>query len=156
MRNPLRKPSPALFISILALFLALGGSAFALGSKLVPQGRCATGAIRGIAVVTGGPDGIANLPGTYTSNPAVFGYRWSCTGRSIAVKRSSASPGVDIRFDGNPAAVAVISPFGSTAAGGSVTRSPDGSFHITMGGVHGNGPGEFAFESDIQFVIVLV
>jgi hypothetical protein len=150
MLNRLRKPSPALFVSTLALFLALGGSAFALGSKLAPQPRCATGAIRGIAVVTGGPNGIANLPSTYTSSPAVFGYRWNCTGRSIAVKTSSASPGVDIRFDGNPASVAVISSFALTIGGGSVIRSPDGSFHVTMGDANGQ------FESTRQFVIVLV
>jgi len=46
-----RRPTPALVISLAALFFALGGTAFAVGSKSAPQARCQTGAVRGIAVV---------------------------------------------------------------------------------------------------------
>ena len=42
------RPSPALFISLLALFFALGGTAFAIGQKSTPQARCQTGAIRAL------------------------------------------------------------------------------------------------------------
>lgn len=46
----LPRVSPALVISLVALFFALGGTAFAVGSKeLSAQPRCAAGAIRGLA-----------------------------------------------------------------------------------------------------------
>jgi hypothetical protein len=59
----LPKPSPTLIASLVALFFALGGTAFAVGAKVTaPQPRCATGAIRGIADVDGeSVDGVGNM-----------------------------------------------------------------------------------------------
>ena len=64
-----RQPSvtPGTAIALVALFFALGGSAFAVGERIqsrsVAQQRCANGAVRGIATVTGiaGP-GHGELP----------------------------------------------------------------------------------------------
>ena len=54
---------PATVLSCLALFFALGGSALAVSHAVKPQPRCANGAVRGIAAVTGeSGKGMANLP----------------------------------------------------------------------------------------------
>jgi len=150
------RPSPALLISLAALFFALGGTAFALSSKTVPQPRCATGAVRGIAVISPGFD-LSSLPSSFTAAPDAFNYRWSCTGGNILIKKSSSTPGVDVEFAGNPSTVAVLS---SAAPGapysGSVSRSSDGSFHVTMGGSNAGAPGPWQVQSSVPFVIVLL
>jgi hypothetical protein len=152
------RPSPALLISLTALFFALGGTAFAVGSKSTPQPRCATGAIRGIAVVTGDSvQGVGNMGSTYSSDPGLFGYRWSCTGGAIQVRQSNRTQGFDIQFVGNPATVAIVS---SDAYGqpfsGSVDRTPDGSFHITMGGSNEGVAGPWQYQLNVPFTIVLM
>ena len=63
--------TPGTAIALIALFFALGGSAFAVGERIqapsVAQQRCANGAVRGIAVVTGiASQGIANFPDSFT------------------------------------------------------------------------------------------
>ena len=152
------RPSPALLVSLAALFFALGGTAFAIGAKTTPQPRCTTGAIRGIAVVTGGSvQGVGNMGSTYSSDPGLFDYRWSCTGGQIQVRQSNHTQGFDIQFVGNPATVAIVS---SDAYGqpysGSVSRSPDGSFHITMGGSNSNAAGPWQYQLNVSFTIVLI
>jgi hypothetical protein len=153
----LPKPSPAVLVSLVALFFALGGTAFAVSSKLAPQSRCTTGAIRGIADVNGeSVDGVGNISMTYSSNRGLFGYSWSCTGGSIDVRQSRGALGFDVQFVGNPATVAYVS---SEALGvpdaGSISRSPDGSFHITMGGSNTGVPGPWQAQANVPFVIVL-
>ena len=154
----LPRPSPALFVSLVALFFALGGTAFAVGSKeLSAQPRCSVGAVRGIAVLTGGNVGLDSLSSTFSSDPSLFGYRWSCTGGKIMVRKPSDFNGVEVKFAGNPSSIAVVS---STALGvpdaGSVARMPDGSFRITMGGSNTGAPGQWQFQSNVPFVIVLL
>jgi hypothetical protein len=132
----LPRPSPAMFVSLLALFFALGGTAFAVGSKeLAAQPRCAAGAVRGIAVVTGNPvKGLQNLSEDYTNDPSVFGYRWNCTGGQVLVRKAPNSRiGYDVKFNGNNANVAVVSAgVADNPAAASVTRNSDGSFHVQM------------------------
>jgi hypothetical protein len=153
----LPKPSPAILISLLALFFALGGTAFALGSKIAPQPRCAQGAIRGIAVVNGSRIDLSSLSSsTYTSDPNVFDYRWSCTGGKIEVRRSSGTAGVDVKFDGNPSTIAVVSAASGGANAGSVSRQPDGSFRVIMGGSNSGVPGPWQAQWNVPFVIVLL
>jgi hypothetical protein len=155
----LAHPSPALIVSLIALFFALGGTAFAVGSKaLVAQPRCATGAIRGIAVVTGAStQGTGNMPDKYTTDPGLFGYRWSCVGKAIQVKRTAgSSQGYDIQFVGNPSTVAIVSsPDSQHAYTGSVSRNSDGSFHVQMGGTN---PGGNTYQDvlNVPFTIVLL
>lgn len=143
----LRKPSPALIVALVALFFALGGSAFAIGSKeLSSQPRCATGAVRGIALVTGAKTDISALSSAnYTSEPSLFTYRWSCTGKGILVRKDArAEGGVDVKFVGNPSTVAVVSSAANGIAnGGSVSRQPDGSFLVVMGGSNTGAPGQW-------------
>jgi hypothetical protein len=156
----LPRPSPALIVSLLALFFAFGGTAFAVGSKaLVAQPRCAPGAIRGIAVVNGeSVQGVGNMSDKYSTDGGLFGYRWSCTGGRIQVKRTgSGSQGFDIQFIGNPSTVAVVSSDdGQHGYGGSVSRNSDGSFHVQMGGTNQGQPGTYQDQLNISFTIVLL
>jgi hypothetical protein len=144
----MHRPRPTTFIALLALFFALGGSAFALGTKVAPQGHCAQGAIRGIAEVTGQPThGVANVPDQYTSATSYFGKRFNCGGGAIQIRRLTAGT-FQIKFAGNAATSALISSMGGDAAGASITHNPDGSFGITLG--------TKATLEDVPFTVVLV
>ncbi|HEY8030759.1 MAG TPA: hypothetical protein VIE38_14795 [Gaiellaceae bacterium] len=155
----LPKPSPALIVSFVALFFALGGSAYAIGSKAFSaQPRCATGAVRGIALITGAKTDISSLSSSnYTSAPSLFGYRWSCSGGAILVRKAAGVlGGVDVKFSGNPSSIAIVSSAASgTPYGGSVSRQPDGSFRVVIGGAVGT-PGQFEAQWNVPFVIVLL
>jgi hypothetical protein len=146
-------------VALAALFFAVGGSAFALGQKTSPQARCATGAIKGIAYVTGDPHvGLANISGTWSSASALFGSSFNCTGGKVEVKGDEATNGgtaFDVRFDGNPGTIAIGSPVtGAESAALAVTRLPDGSFRVAIGGA---GPSDsFVIRNNIGFVIVLI
>ena len=155
----LPKPSPALLIALVALFFALGGTAFAVGSKeLASQQRCAAGAVRGIALVTGGKVGLDALSANWTSDPSLFGYHWNCGGGKIMIRKASDVQGVDLKFSGNSSTVAIVSSANNGVPdGGSVSRQPDGSFRVTMGGSNSStAPGSWQFQSDVPFVIVLL
>jgi hypothetical protein len=164
------RPSPALFLATAALFLAVGGSALAVGlkSKPVPQLRCANGAIKGIAYVTGSPEtGIANLPVTFSSDKTLFGTRFNCTGGLIEVKKDETTAGgaaVDVRFAGNPSKVAIGTPISASEPGAlAVTPLPDGSFRVTVGGalpsnssLNPTGPNNWGVRNNFGFVLILI
>jgi hypothetical protein len=107
--------SPATVLSVVALFFALGGSALAVSHAIRPQARCANGAVRGLAVVTGVQGkGMANLPDQFSSSGAYFLKQFNCTGGATAVRR--VSPGVyDVQFAGNPTVTAVTSGSGANS-----------------------------------------
>jgi hypothetical protein len=146
-------------VALTALFFAVGGSAFALGQKTTPQSRCATGAIKGIAYVTGDPHvGLANMSGTWSSAASLFGSTFNCTGGKVEVKNDETTNGgsaFDVRFDGNPGTVAIGTPVtGAESAALAVTRLPDGSFRVAVGGALPNGT--WGARNNIGFVIVLI
>ena len=144
--------TPATGLALVALFFALGGSAFALGdrvqSQLAAQPRCANGAVRGIAVVTGNPSaGIANLPDRFTSAGSFFSRRFNCTGKGIQVRR--AETGVfEVRFVGISGASGVGSGTGDSYA--TVEPTPSGTFKVT---VHPAGRDD---RVDAPFTVVVV
>ncbi|MBA3382289.1 MAG: hypothetical protein H0T97_10590 [Actinobacteria bacterium] len=147
-----RTITPGTAIALLALFFALGGSAFAVGERAgsasVAQQRCSNGAVRGIAYVTGNPTmGIANIGGTFTSAGVVFGRKFNCNGKAIQVRRVSLGI-FEIRFVGNPASSAVASGVGNAYT--TVDPLPDGVFRVS---VHPAGRDDPA---DQPFVFVLV
>jgi hypothetical protein len=154
----LRKPSPALVLSLVALFFALGGSAFAISQKVKPQGRCQAGAVRGIAIVTGQPsNGIGNVPDQFTTDRSFFGYSWNCTGGTVAIRRVPSTPGsYEIRFTGNAAAVAVGSTLGGPGGAISVQPIGPGTFRLNVFGSENGEPGasRFAPRADLQFSVV--
>ena len=147
MRRGIRL-SPAPVVAVVALFFALGGSAFALGTRTAPQPRCAQGAVRGVLEVTGQPSkGVANLPDRFTADRSYFGHVFNCTGGAVQARRLSTGV-YDVKFVGNPAATAVASAMGGNAAAAAIQRNPDGSFHVTLGG-------ESELE-DVPFTVVVL
>ncbi len=160
-RHRVRRPSPALVLSIVALFFAVGGSAFAVGQKLgVAQPRCANGAVKGFAVVTGDPKkGIANLPDEYSSAPALFGQRFNCTGGVIEVRRLPAAAGFAVRFRGVPSRIAVASVLGTDPGAATVAPLADGAIQVSTAGNQKVSPdrtnGEFDKRTDQAFLIVV-
>ena len=139
-------PSPALVVAGVALFVALGGSAFAVSQAAQP--RCATGAVRGIAAVTGVPgQGIANVPDHFSSNRALFSRRFNCAGGGTQVRRVNFGV-YEVRFPGNGASTALVSaPVGYAAA---VSPVAGGAFQVALSVVGRNDA------IDIPFVVVAV
>lgn len=144
--------TPATALALVALFFALGGSAFALGDRIqspfANQKRCANGAVRGIAVVTGQPSaGIANIPDRFSSTASFFSRRFNCTGKGIQVRR--VETGVyEVRFVGVSGGSAVASGSGDSYA--TVDRPTGDTFKVT---IHPAGRDDRA---DMPFTIVVV
>jgi len=112
--------TPGTAIALVALFFALGGSAFAVGERIqgmsVAQQRCTNGAVRGVAIVTGNPaQGIANIPDTFTSANNVYARKFNCTGRAVQARRVDIGV-YEIRFVGNSAPSAIGSGVGAFTA----------------------------------------
>ncbi len=121
MKAPTRLlPAPGTAIALVALFFALGGSAFAVGEHVqslsAAQPRCANGAVRGVALVTGNPaQGIANIPDSFSSSAALFARRFNCTGKAIQVRRTDFGV-YEVHFVGNGAPSAIASGIGAYTA----------------------------------------
>jgi hypothetical protein len=145
--------TPGTAIALVALFFALGGSAFAVGERIqataAAQQRCTTGAVRGIAVVTGDPKvGIANLPDKFTSAAVVFGRRFNCTGKGVQVRR--AGLGVyEVRFPGITGGSAVANTLGGFQT--AVEPLPASVFRVSVAPLAGSGD-----KADQGFTIVVV
>jgi hypothetical protein len=141
--------SPATAIALVALFFALGGSAVAVGHGLTAaQPRCSTGAVRGIATVTGDPSaGIANIGDQFTSRKTVFSRRFNCTRGATLVRRAAAGV-FEVRFAGNAAQSAVASSVGDAYA--DVEPESGGVFKVS---IHPAGRDDL---SDRPFTIVVV
>jgi hypothetical protein len=153
----LPRPTPALAVSLVALFFALGGTAFAVNQKSAPQPRCGAGSVRGVAVISGGQFGLDTLPNSFTSDSKWFTYGWNCGGGKISIRKPPDFPGIEVQFAGNPAQVAVVqaNPNGIPNAG-SVYRGSDGGFWVSMGGANVGEPGPWQPQSNVPFTIVLM
>jgi hypothetical protein len=147
-----RPPSPALVLSSLALFFAIGGSALAVGQRLgVAQQRCADGAVKGFAYVTGDRRvGIENMAETYSSDPKLFSARFDCSDASVQVRRFR--DGFRVKFNGVTAHTALVSGVGSNPQTMTVTAMPDGSYQVTPMHPPDN---PFALGPQHQFAIVV-
>jgi hypothetical protein len=127
--------TPGTAIAVIALFFALGGSAFAVGEHIaspsVAQQRCTNGAVRGIATVTGNPSqGIANLPDQFSSSNALFARKFNCTGKGVQVRRIGIGV-YEVRFVG----ISGVSAVGSAVADdayATVRNGAGGSFIVAM------------------------
>ncbi len=144
--------SPGTAIAVVALFFALGGSAFAVGERIqspfAAQQRCTNGAVRGVATVTGDPSkGIANLPSDFSSANVLFSRKFNCTGKAVQVRRTSIGV-YEIRFVGNSAPSVVASGVGLFSA--SVETIGPGTFRVRVQNV-GRADG-----TDGPFVVVAV
>jgi len=162
MLRSLRRPNPATVLSALALFFALGGSAFAvqggvLGSSgsAAAQPRCADGAIRGIAVVTGDPSkGVGNMSGDFSGDKILFNRRFNCARGAVQVRR--AAPGrFEVRFANNGALNAVASPLGTDTLVSAVETVSPGLFRVNLVSVVSNA-GRLLVNETSGFVLVAV
>ena len=151
-RLRLRRPSPALVLSAAALFFAIGGSAFAVGERVgIAQPKCANGAVKGFAYVTGDPKaGIQNVPDTFTGNARLFTNRFNCAGAAVLVRRDGET--FVVRFNGISARTALVSGIGSNPQVMTVTALPDGSYRITP--MHEGDP-TFQVGPEDQFAVVV-
>ena len=145
-------PTPGTALALVALFFALGGSAFAVGqrvdSALAPQPRCANGAVRGIAAVTGNPSsGAANIPDKFTGTSSLFARKFNCTGRATQVRRIEAGV-FEVRFVGISGASAVASAPNDSLV--SVEPTAGGAFKVT---IHPAGRDD---RVDLPFTVVAV
>jgi hypothetical protein len=144
--------TPGTAIALVALFFALGGSAFAVGERIqapsVAQQRCSNGAVRGIATVTGNPSqGIANIPDQFSSANALFARKFNCTGRAVEVRRTAIGV-YEVRFVGNAAPSVVANGLGEFSA--SVETIGPGTFRIRVQNVGR------ADEDDGAFTVVAI
>jgi hypothetical protein len=125
--------SPGTALGLLALFFALGGSAFAVGERIqspsVAQQRCTNGAVRGIAHVTGTSAGMANVPDRFTGAGNLFSRRFNCTGKAVQVRRLETGV-FEVRFVGVAGASGVGSAAGDIYA--NVEPAAGGAFKVTM------------------------
>ena len=141
------RPSPATVLASLALFFALGGSALAVSHAIKPQARCANGAVRGIAAVTGDPNkGMANIPDVFSSEKGLFARTFNCAGGAVQVRRVELGL-YEVRYVGNAAPSAVVSASGSESW---LQPMPGNVFRV---GVHIPGRADAA---DVAFVVVVV
>jgi hypothetical protein len=144
--------TPGAAIGVIALFFALGGSAFAVQDRAqspsVAQQRCVNGSVRGVAVVTGiASQGIANIPDGFTAAGNLFGRKFNCTGKAVQVRR--VEMGVfEVRFVGISGASAVGSVTGDAFA--AVQPTAGGVFRVTM---HPAGRDD---RVDMPFAVVVV
>jgi len=152
--KPTRRLSltPGTALGVIALFFALGGSAFAVGERIqspsVAQQRCTNGAVRGVANVTGNPSqGIANIPDRFTSAGKLFARKFNCAGKAVQVRR--VETGVfEVRFSGIAGASGVGSATGDAYA--TVEPAAGGAFKVT---IHPAGRDD---KVDLPFTIVVV
>jgi hypothetical protein len=126
--------APGTVIALVALFFALGGSAFAVGERIqapsAAQQRCTNGAVRAIATVTGNPSqGIANIPDQFTSSPTLFARKFNCTGKAVQVRRTEIGV-YEVRFVGNTAPSVVATGLGLFSA--SVETLGPGTFRVRV------------------------
>jgi hypothetical protein len=144
--------TPGTAIALIALFFALGGSAYAVGDRIqgpnVPQARCGNGSVRGVAVVAGiASQGIANFPDKFTSAGNLFGRKYNCAGKAVQARR--VETGVfEVRFVGVSGGSAVASATNDAYA--TVQAGPNGAFSVIM---HPAGRDDRA---DLPFTIVVV
>ncbi|HEY3962063.1 MAG TPA: hypothetical protein VGL84_06010 [Gaiellaceae bacterium] len=145
--------TPALGVAVVALFFAVGGSAFAFASKTAPQIHCGVGSVRGVATVVGLPKkGVGNIADTFSSNAQLFSQRFNCGGGAISVLRLDTGV-YQVLFAKNPAATAVASATSDDGASASVSRQTNGSFQVTIWGheTKTNAP----VPEDADFTVVL-
>jgi hypothetical protein len=139
------RPSPSTVLAALALFFALGGSAFAVQNAIKPQARCATGAVRGIAAVTGEPlKGIANIGDQFSGSKSIFSRTFNCNGGPVEARRLTAAV-YEVRFPGNTATTALVSAYG-VASG--VQPMGGGVYRVTLSAPNQEAP-------DVPFTVIL-
>lgn len=138
-------PAPPTALGLLALFFALGGSALAVSEGVLssaavkPQPRCANGAVRGVAVVTGLPNqGVENIPNQYISDRQAFGRRFNCAGKGIQVRKVQNGT-YEVLFAGLGGLSCLATSMASEAMSTSCIPMGDGSYRVSLRGLDTSG-----------------
>src|SRR5689334_5173734 len=114
-----RLVSPSLVVSMLALFVALGGSPFAVSSATRPLTPCANGTIKGY--VSFDLDGLSgSLPGSFSGDSHWFKSRYDCKGAAPQIR--SANGGIEVKFPGLTINAATASVLASGSTGTAVVN----------------------------------
>lgn len=96
--------------------------------------RCATGHVRGFAVVQGDPrlGGVGAIPSEFSGSALYFDIRYNCTAKGVQVKR--VDEGVyDVLFPGNIARVVQVTALGNGASA-SGYRIEESIFRVVIRG----------------------
>lgn len=135
-----RRLSPSLVVSMVALFVALGGSAIAI-DKAKPVTACGNGALKAYASLN--LDQFAgSFPTAFTSRADLFERRWSCNGRGAEVRL--AGDGIyEVRFPGLGATAATVTINSTSHPGFATYATVNGVFRVFTrnadGAAFGNG-----------------
>jgi hypothetical protein len=132
-----RRITPSLVVAAVALFVALGGSAFAVGTKTAKLG-CAAGAAKAY-VMFDADHFTGSFPQSFSSDPRLFARHYTCNGRTPEARGTA--NGIEIRLPGVPAGAPVISVLASTGGFASVTVETDGTYRVQTWDPNGNPTG---------------
>jgi hypothetical protein len=121
-----RRITPSMVVAAVALFAALGGSAFAVGSQTAKLG-CVAGAVKAFVTIdvehfTGA------FPQTFSSDPKLFTRRYSCNGRGAEVRGDKNF--FYVRFPGLPEGAPLAGTLTSTGGYAAISIQGDGSYKI--------------------------
>jgi hypothetical protein len=132
-----RRITPSMVVAALALFAALGGSAFAVGTKAAKLG-CAAGAAKAY-VAFDADHFVGSFPQSFSNNTKLWARRYTCNGRAPEARGTSG--GIEIRFPGVPAGAPVVSVMQSTGGFASVTITNEGTYRVQTWDPGGNAAG---------------
>jgi hypothetical protein len=141
---PIRRlVNPPLIVAMLALFVALGGSALAVRAKSRPVVVCGNGSVKAFAAIQL-DSFVGAFPAQFSDAARLFNARWSCNGAAVQVR--DAGRGVlQLRFPGLSVRSAVVSPLSSNKQGATTWwLADDGTVNIlvtTLDGATGAGVG---------------
>jgi len=122
--------SPAMAVALLALFVALGGSAFAVGKAVKPVVRCGNGSVKGYAAVNL-DSFVGAFPTQYASGANLFDARYDCAGGSPQVRKVDGGA-YDVRFPGVTPKTAAVSAYGAHPGWAYWSHESDGSIRVTV------------------------
>ena len=134
--SALRRPLSLVLALCLLGALALGGSAYAVGShtakrtvkKPVYQQRCANGAVKAIVLVVADQD--KGFQKTYSADKTFFQTHWSCNPNAVFQARRWDRGIYDVRILGNTGETPLVTPIGGAVKIG-VQKLDDGGWRIT-------------------------
>jgi hypothetical protein len=129
-----RRITPSMVVAAIALFAALGGSAFAVGTRTAKLG-CTPGAAK--AFVTFDYDHVVGaVPQSFSNAAKLFSRKYTCNGKAPELRGFSG--GFEVRFPGLPAGAAVATPVTASGGTSSVTVSVDGVYRVVTYDPSGN------------------
>ena len=135
--------TPPMAVAMLALFVALGGSALAVSSAR-PVTVCGNGSVKAYAAVDTDRYSGA-FPGQFSSAAQNFAARWQCNGRSPEV-RDAGADAFQIRFPGLNVRSAVATGYTSRTRGSVNIKVTDGIVNVyTATAAGNNAAGSFGF-----------